>query len=385
VVAAVNKIEHRSSSGKAAKADPAASGKGDAVASARSEPETAGKDEPVAVSKEDAGTVSKAKSEATANAEGAPAGSPAGSPDGGNEPVAAAKVLPGTDKPEQPATGAPSPMAAAPIPPPPPVKVVPNPPVWVAMPPPFLLVQGTGSFQATYGPAAGASVARWHVQIASNESFHEPRIDTTVDGKVTVVDAKDLPPGKWLVRVSAIDEDHIEGAFLPSGIVQIAKAEITPGPGTVRVTLTSPGAKVACGIDDEQLVPRETPFEVQARSERKLRCAPADALTRTADLTIEPPKITVSAHLSLSGPESGVFEVTVHDESGHNLPGLQLMAHPSAPLKVGTFRESEGRYRADASWPPNTPRLVTEFADSQDLVGVKFSVKLRQASSDSGP
>jgi len=68
--------------------------------------------------------------------------------------------------------------------------------------------------------------------------------------------------------------------------------------------------------------------------------------------------------------------VSVHDETGRNLAGLQLSAHPVAPLKVGAFHESDGEYKAEASWPPNTARIVTEFADSQDLVGVKFSVRL---------
>jgi TolB-like protein len=274
------------------------------------------------------------------------------------------------------------------------IKVVPNPelaqprpsltaPVWVNMPPQFLLVRGPASFQASYRPGSGAPPSHWHVQVASDDAFQQPRIDTTVEGKVTDLDAKELPAGRWFVRVSAIDDNRVEGPFLGPGVVQIAQAQLAPGaPGAVRVTLSSPGIKVACGVDDEPLTPRDAPFEIPARSERQLRCAPADAPAHPAELTIQPPKITVSAHLSLSGPESGVFEVTVHDENGHNLPGLQLMARPAAPLKVGAFRESEGHYRADASWPPNTPRIVTEFADSQDLVGVKFSVKLRQVSAE---
>jgi hypothetical protein len=190
------------------------------------------------------------------------------------------------------------------------------------------------------------------------------------------MDVKDLPAGRWFVRVSAIDEERFEGAFLAPAMVEIAQAQLSSGgPGMVRVTLSAPGVKLVCGLDDDPLVPRAEPFEVSARVARRLRCAPLGAPAHVAEMTVPAVKLTLSARLARSGPDKGVIEVSVHDESGQFLPGLPLVARPQAPLKVGTFRESDGHYRAEASWPPDSTRIAADLDVSDDLVGIKFSVK----------
>jgi hypothetical protein len=249
-------------------------------------------------------------------------------------------------------------------------------PVWDRAPPSFVLAQGLGAFQAAYAPGAGRPVSRWHVQIASDDQFRELRMDTKVAGTETTLDVKELPTGRWFVRVSAVDADQFEGPFLEPVLIRIARADLTPGsPGMVRVSLTCAGSGLICGVDDEPLIPRAAPFEVAARGARQLRCASADVPSHPAELSIPAIKLTLSARLARSGPENGVIDVCVHDASGQLLPGLPLVARPQAPLKIGAFKEKEGHYRAEVSWPPHTTRIATDLDVSEDLVGIRFSVK----------
>jgi hypothetical protein len=264
-------------------------------------------------------------------------------------------------------------------------RALPAAPVWAEPPSPFVLSRGPGSVHAKYAMGSGSLPARWHVQVATDEAFNAVRLDSSAEGKVTSIDASELPAGRWFVRVSAVDDDGFEGPFLPPATVQMADAELSPGgPGLFRVTLSSPGATILCGVDDEPLTPRDAPFDVEAHTARALRCAPSDAKTQPVQLSIPPLKLHISTGFTPTGPTSGIIRVAVRDGADQLLPGLQLVATPEAPLVVGAFHEDNGQYRAEASWPPHTTQIVAHLSDSKDLVGVKFAMKLADKVAEDG-
>lgn len=108
-------------------------------------------------------------------------------------------------------------------------KPLPPAPTWVSAPPAELAVPETGTLTATYGPGPGSgpAAALWHVQIARDESFNDLVLDARVPATITRLEAKELTPAAYLVRVSAIDGDGFEGPF---GAVAATKVVLAPPP-----------------------------------------------------------------------------------------------------------------------------------------------------------
>jgi hypothetical protein len=108
-------------------------------------------------------------------------------------------------------------------------KPLPPAPTWIAAPPVELSVVDTGALHAKYGPGPGAGPAAeiWHVQIAQDESFNDLVVDARVPATVTDLEAKNLAPGAYLIRVSAIDAEAFEGAW---SSVATTKVLLAPPP-----------------------------------------------------------------------------------------------------------------------------------------------------------
>lgn len=108
-------------------------------------------------------------------------------------------------------------------------KPLPPAPAWLTSPPAELAVAATADVTAKYGPGVGSgpAAASWHVQIARDESFNDLVVDVRVPVAVTDLEAKELTPGLYLTRVSAIDGDDFEGPF---GAVASTKVTLAPPP-----------------------------------------------------------------------------------------------------------------------------------------------------------
>jgi hypothetical protein len=100
-------------------------------------------------------------------------------------------------------------------------------PAWLAAPPTEMAVTESGSIAAKYGPGAssGPAADAWHIQIARDDAFNDLVVDVRVPAAVTDLEAKNLGPGIYLIRVSAIDADTFEGPF---GTVATTKVTLAP-------------------------------------------------------------------------------------------------------------------------------------------------------------
>jgi LysM repeat protein len=162
-------------------------------------------------------------------------------------------------------------------------KPLPYPPVWTAGSPEVLIDRGAGapSFVAEYAIPEGASadrarVASWHVQIAHDTQFHQIVVDRVVNREVKRVEAPAPTPGRYFVRVSAINDDRFEGGFgrvIPFGVI---KAEINPTPAGRHVALTL--NTVPCvRVGNVALHAVNDGVDLQSDEDLFLRCAPSES------------------------------------------------------------------------------------------------------------
>jgi len=162
-------------------------------------------------------------------------------------------------------------------------KPLPYPPVWTAGSPKVLIDRGAGapSFVAEYSTPEGASadrarVASWHVQIARDTQFHQIVIDRVVNREVKRVEAPAPSPGRYFVRVSAINDDRFEGGFgrvIPFGVI---KAATNPTPAGRRVALTL--NDVPCmRVGNVSLQAVKDGVDLRSDEDLFLRCSPTES------------------------------------------------------------------------------------------------------------
>ncbi len=134
------------------------------------------------------------------------------------------------------------PGAATPLPPP---------PVWVVHFPATNLVDGavatvTGTYANGLGRGRPARV--WHVQIARDARFNDLVVDAIVPSQITSLQARGIDPARYLARVSAVDEDGLEGPYSAVEHFDVVAAHLTPGrPGQMARVDVTPGTE--CALD----------------------------------------------------------------------------------------------------------------------------------------
>jgi hypothetical protein len=109
-----------------------------------------------------------------------------------------------------------------------PPRKLPAAPLWTAAPPERMEVASVADLKAAYdGGADGPPPASFRVQLARDERFGDPVVDTRVEAKIKTLEARGLPAGTYYARVSAIDADEFEGPF---GKVVTTTVAIAPPP-----------------------------------------------------------------------------------------------------------------------------------------------------------
>jgi len=136
-----------------------------------------------------------------------------------------------------------------------PPRPLPAPPAWAAPPPEvvFAAAGAPGTVTALYTDAASAGkpkAASFRVKVSRDAAMDDLVTDTVVPATVTKIEAQNLAPGAYYLRVSAIDDDKFEspaGATAKVVVVNAGLVETTPGRGRLVVT----PAGVVCTLAGE--------------------------------------------------------------------------------------------------------------------------------------
>lgn len=99
-------------------------------------------------------------------------------------------------------------------------KKLPAAPTWTVLPKPTVVTLGDAPASVT-GIASGVAT-KWHLQVAMDGAFTELLTDAQLDAKsTTLVMEQKLPPGRFHVRLAALDADGLEGAWSAVATTQI--------------------------------------------------------------------------------------------------------------------------------------------------------------------
>ncbi|AKU94527.1 LysM domain protein [Labilithrix luteola] len=183
-------------------------------------------------------------------------------------------------------------------------KPLPHAPTWTSGVPQVLVDRGTGAppFVAEFGMPDGADAAKahvgsWHVQIARDAAFDDIVVDHVVPRETQRVEASSPSPGRYFVRVSAIDEDRFEGPYgrpLPFGMV---KLDAQPTSNGRRVTLEA--SNVTCvRVGNVNLQAVRSSIDLRKGERMLVRCAVSDTEPTTLI------DVDADANVSHAGGES---------------------------------------------------------------------------------
>jgi phage tail protein X len=152
-------------------------------------------------------------------------------------------------------------------------------PLWSKAPPLVLLDRGTASILGAYDVPARPDlhVAEWHVQIARDGIFRDVAVDTRAPAAVRELEVQPPGPGRYYIRVSAIDDDHFEGPYGVIARVLVLHAAMTALPGSRRRLEIEPPDAFCVRVGNVALSRVDGPIVAGTREPVRLRCAPSDS------------------------------------------------------------------------------------------------------------
>ena len=215
--------------------------------------------------------------------------------------------------------------------PPTPPRPLPPAPRWVVRPPEILVTpRETANLAATVarGEGKGPEVATWHVQMASDAAFEDLLVDERAPLDAPRVEARELRPGTYFTRVSAIDADLFEGPWSEARRTTVGRfAVLGAGSRGVRVELSD---GIACALDGR---PWTSGTALDRDVDHLVSCAPREAPSQAVAWVLE----AVAESVVDDGPVEA-FDVLPTRDRGVRAP--RRVRPPVAPS------------------PPRRPRLV---------------------------
>lgn len=158
-----------------------------------------------------------------------------------------------------------------------PPKPLPAAPVWSAPPASLALTSDEQAEVAgTYAPGQGTgeAAAEWHLQLARDADFDDVVVDVRVPASIVALQAQKVPPGSYVVRVSAIDADKFEGKWSPVASFTVSRLALVPLPHG-RARLETEDKALACAIDGG--ASQALPIELARDVRHTFSCARAGA------------------------------------------------------------------------------------------------------------
>jgi hypothetical protein len=160
-----------------------------------------------------------------------------------------------------------------------PPRPLPPAPQWTT--PPALVLYDVGTaptIGAEYdaAPRPDRRIARWHVQIARDGIFRDVAVDARVPAEVRRLEAQPPGPGRYYVRVSAIDDDDFEGPFGLVARTLVVRVTTTAIPQSRRRLEIEPPDAFCVRVGNVRLERVEGPVLAGGSEPVRLRCAPND-------------------------------------------------------------------------------------------------------------
>jgi hypothetical protein len=256
-----------------------------------------------------------------------------------------------------------------------------------------------GTFRAAWDPVDRA--ARYRVEVLRDVPGRPMVADVVVGAGLREFEGRDLPPGDYTVRVSAIDDTRLQGKPsrpLSFRVVPVQPSRpLEPGPdGTVQaagfLALALPedaAGQVDVRVDGAPPVPGTTPIRLDQPGPYRISYVRRDgggSSTLVVRLLAVRGRIEVPQGAIRPGPDGPEAAVVVADELGRNaaLPGMVLVARPGGFLD--TRLDASGRYVADLAplegMAPGSLELSAEWA-----LGVldQRSIKIAPPPTSPGP
>ena len=243
-----------------------------------------------------------------------------------------------------------------------PPRPLPPAPAWGPSPPQVAVTStASGEIHGGYAPGTGVGPApdTWHVQIAHDDEFEDPITDVTVPEKVRELVAKDVAPGSYFVRVSAIDADKFEGPFGATSRVKVVSVvEVTEGR---RVSVTVRPEGTFCAVDGGAFEARSAPFFVDAIRRHKVDCADAADGAGASTVDVAPKKVgarLAAVRIVRTAAGRGTLLFQLRDDTGPLAAAEAALDLGPAHADALTAAATPGEYTASVAWPPGVREVV---------------------------
>lgn len=167
--------------------------------------------------------------------------------------------------------------------PPTPPRPLPPAPAWDGAPS-FVLLPGAPGEDVHLRYRAGApfeGLAEWRVQVSRDAAMTDVVVDAKAPKDVTTIALRAIGPGRFFVRVSAIDADAFEGPFsevLPTTIARVTTEPV--GRRAVRVRVEP--SDVPCSVDGALAARLPEPLVLPSDGARRITCGEGGPATSGA-------------------------------------------------------------------------------------------------------
>lgn len=212
----------------------------------------------------------------------------------------------------------------------------------------------TGAYAA--GTGAGPKTDTFHVQLARDAASNDLVVNVKVPSTITKLDAKQLAPATYYVRVSGIDGDKFEGAYSAVAEVTIAKVVAVVAPGKAPQIEVPKG--LFCGFDGAKPTAVEGLLEVPLGKERMLRCSATADGSGAAEIVVDgrPRHVNVSSRFEAAdfvtyGGRDRKLVITLTDDAGKPAHAASISATVPEGVTVEPPQEiTTGTYMARVRW-----------------------------------
>ncbi len=233
-------------------------------------------------------------------------------------------------------------------------------PRWVVAPPERVVsAGGPVTVSAVFALPRGRP-EQWRVDVARDASFRDVVSTVAMSGSADLWLLESLLPGRYFVRVRALDEDGLEGPPSPTASLAVAAPEVVRGVAGRAAAVVMP-AGFYCGLDGMLLAPADTPLRLEPTRSHSLRCAPGADGRRAQEFTLDADAAGALLHdvRLYTGPTgAGVLGLTLRGLDGVPISYADVDIEPGADLAVEAVREAErrGEYSALVRWAPGATR-----------------------------